>query len=75
MAHIEIKLVATITGAGVVEPLRQLAAHAGVQRVVENARLDQRQESERIDLRPVGGIERAPVVSSVRPVAQVEGSE
>src|SRR5204862_532832 len=75
VANVEIELVAAVTGTRVIEPRPRLAANAGVERGVDDARLDQWQIAERIDLRPVGGIERATVIAAVRAVADAVRAE
>src|SRR6185295_4712392 len=58
------------------EPLlSEDSPHAGRARIVDDLRLDQREETERVNARPVLGLERAAVVASVNAVAPAGAAE
>src|SRR5437762_3051666 len=75
MRDLKIDFVVTVAGAGVVEPLRQFTADAASEGLIADARLDQREKSEGIDLRPVSGVERAAIVSAVLSVTHAVSTE
>ena len=75
VANEKVEFVAPVAGAGVVEPRSQLAANPRIRRPIGDARLDQRKESQRIDLRPIGGIDGPPVIPAVGSVTETVTTE
>src|SRR6185436_15014756 len=69
VGDVELELIVAVIGAHVPEPPAELAAHARGQRIVRHLWLDKRQESIRIDRRPVAVFERATEETAMRALA------